>query len=101
MKQANAAGKAYQTLFKQTWRTQETRAIVSHDPISVKGFKGDYTINIKQNGHVIESENFTLTSSGTSLEIHLPQHGKSMKELKIAITEQLNSILFANRIIHK
>lgn len=72
---ANAAGRTYQTLFKQTWRTHETRTIANHSPISLRGFKGDYTINVRQNGHIVESENFTLGSAGATLEIHLPQHG--------------------------
>ena len=73
--QANAAGNAYQTLFKQTWRTHETRTLTNHNPVNIRGFKGDYTINVKKNGHVIETENFTLGDSGTSLELHLPSHG--------------------------
>ena len=73
--QANAAGRAYQTLFKQTWRTHETRTLTNHNPVNIRGFKGDYTINVKKNGHVIETENFTLGDSGTSLELHLPSHG--------------------------
>ena len=78
-KQPNAAGRAYHKLFKETWRTHETHNVVNHSPVHLRGFKGDYTINIKQNGHVIKSEQFTLGTKGISLEIHLSQHGMSFR----------------------
>ena len=52
-----------------------TRNVANHHPVNVRGFKGDYTVNIKQNGHVIKSEQFTLGKNGVSLEIHLPNQG--------------------------
>ena len=69
--QPNAAGLAYQTLFKHTWRTHETRAIMDTNPTNLRGFKGDYTVVLKQGDVVISSQQFALETSGTTVEIDL------------------------------
>ena len=76
--QPNAAGRAFQKLFNETWRTNVIRKLTNSIPVHVRGFKGEYTINVKQNGHIIKSEQFTLGSKGVSLELHLPQTGTSV-----------------------
>ena len=60
------------TLYKQTWRTQETFRIVDSSPINLRGFKGDYTVDVKQNNDTLISENFVLGSSGADVTINLP-----------------------------
>lgn len=61
----NEAGKAYQTLFKTTWRTHVTRNVHGDDSFTVRGFKGEYTVVIRHNGQEIKRENFNLETSQT------------------------------------
>ncbi|KAL4219384.1 hypothetical protein ACF0H5_021964 [Mactra antiquata] len=74
----NAAGRAYQTLFKTTWRTHVTKSLNSDGPITIRGFKGEYTINIKQNGHTIKSESFTLDRNGQSVQVDVGTNSPSI-----------------------
>ena len=69
--QPNAAGRAYQTLFHQTWRTKENHLVLDDNPVLIKGFKGDYDINVKLNGDVIKTETFVLGNDGVTLDISL------------------------------
>lgn len=67
----NAAGRAYQDLFHNKWRTHLTHTIHGHEQYHVRGFKGEYTLKVKHNGHVLKTQTFTLSDSGKSLQIHL------------------------------
>lgn len=48
-----------------------TKSLHGDASFSVRGFKGTYTIKIKQNGQVINSETFTLGDNGQSLKINV------------------------------
>ncbi|KAL4233055.1 hypothetical protein ACF0H5_007741 [Mactra antiquata] len=67
----NAAGRAYENLFHNTWRTHVTHTISGHQQYHVRGFKGDYTLTVKHNGHTLKTEHFTLTDGGKNVEVHL------------------------------
>ena len=68
--QPNAAGDVYLRLYKDTWRTEVTLN-VTDSPVSIRGFKGDYTINVKQNDVLLKTKMFTLGSSGKDVTIDL------------------------------
>ncbi|XP_060559071.1 uncharacterized protein LOC132719318 [Ruditapes philippinarum] len=70
----NAAGRAYQNLFHNVWRTSETHTIHGHQQLHVRGFKGKYTLNVKHNGHVLQTETFTLADGGKTLSVHISGH---------------------------
>ncbi|WAR12254.1 RSGI6-like protein [Mya arenaria] len=67
----NAAGRAYEELFHTTWRTHVTSTIHGSTPFHVRGFKGEYELKVKHNGHVLQTETFTLAEAGKTLQIHL------------------------------
>ncbi|XP_053402967.1 anti-sigma-I factor RsgI6-like [Mercenaria mercenaria] len=67
----NAAGRAYQNLFHNQWRTSVTHTIHGHEQYHVRGFKGEYTLNVKHNGHILKTETFTLSDGGKTLQVHL------------------------------
>ena len=66
----------YQKLVKQDWKTYVSHTISSQSPVHTNAFFGDYLLKVKQNGHVIHQENFTVDKGGKSLTIHL--QGKSV-----------------------
>lgn len=68
----NAAGRAYQTLYHQTWRTNEARDVTDTSPIQMRGFKGTYTVNLKQNGVLLNSEMFVLDDAGAEVTLSVP-----------------------------
>ncbi|XP_060607339.1 anti-sigma-I factor RsgI6-like [Ruditapes philippinarum] len=67
----NEAGKAYQTLFKTTWRTHVTKDVNKINSFSVRGFKGGYTLIVRHDGREIKRETFTLGSTGKNININL------------------------------
>lgn len=67
----NAAGLRYQTLFKQTWRTNITRPL--HHGVHISGYHGHYSLDVKHNGKLIESQVFTLGRHGKLVTVNL--HG--------------------------
>lgn len=67
----NEAGRAYQTLFKTTWRTHVTHTFHSNSSWSVRGFKGTYNIIVKSSGQEIKRETITLGSDGAKVTINV------------------------------
>ncbi|KAL4218791.1 hypothetical protein ACF0H5_021378 [Mactra antiquata] len=65
----NAAGRKWQQLFKSRWRTHVTTSVHDDGPFTVRGFKGDYKIKVKHNGHVIKHETFKLNGNGQTLRV--------------------------------
>ena len=37
----------------------------------VRGFKGEYELKVKHQGHVLQTQTFTLADGGKTLQIHL------------------------------
>ncbi|XP_033754712.1 endo-1,4-beta-xylanase 1-like [Pecten maximus] len=68
--QPNAAGRRYQQLFHQTWRTHVTKSVTG-SIVHATGFMGDYTLNIKHNGHTVKTQNFTLDKGGNTVTVNL------------------------------
>ena len=63
--QINEAGERWQKLIKQDWRTSETFNITSNpQTFNVRGFYGNYTINVKQHGTIIKTQTFDVTKDG-------------------------------------
>ena len=69
--QPNAAGDVFLRLFKKVWRKEVTLNVTDDSPVSIRGFKGDYTLNVKQNDVTLKTEMFTLGSSGVDVTIDL------------------------------
>lgn len=67
----NAAGQKYLDLVQGSWRSHIKRRLDPNHTVNVTMFKGDYVMHVRQNGHVIHQENFTLDSSGKDLTVHL------------------------------
>lgn len=67
----NAAGQKYLDLVQGSWRSHIKRRLDQDHPVNVTMFKGDYVMHVRQNGHVIHQENFTVDSSGKDLTVHL------------------------------
>ncbi|XP_033754378.1 LOW QUALITY PROTEIN: endo-1,4-beta-xylanase 1-like [Pecten maximus] len=68
--QPNAAGKRYQQLFHQTWRTHVTKSVTG-STVHATGFMGDYTLKIKHNGHTVKTQHFTLDKGGKTVTVNL------------------------------
>ena len=66
----------YTKLYHTTWRTNGIHDIQEDQPLQLRAFKGNYTINVRQGGQIVTSENFTLDLSGKVVEIHLNGSGK-------------------------
>ena len=71
----------YQSL-KQKWTTHTDTTIHGHNRLTVRGFKGSYTLKVKHNGNVLKTEVFTLDDNGINLDVHLnSQSGESLHVL--------------------
>lgn len=68
----NAAGRVVQRLFKEEWRTKEVLEVIDTNLVKMRGFKGEYFAELKQNGEVLKSANFTLGSDGAEVDFTLP-----------------------------
>lgn len=80
--QPNAAGQKYLDLVHGSWRSHIKRRLDQDHPVNVTMFKGDYVMHVRQNGHVIHQENFTVDSSGKDLTVHLTgQHQSKIYNL--------------------
>lgn len=80
--QPNAAGQKYLDLVQGSWRSHIKRRLDQDHPVNVTMFKGDYVMHLRQNGHVIHQENFTVDSSGKYLTVHLTgQHQSKIYNL--------------------
>lgn len=80
--QPNAAGQKYLDLVQGSWRSHIKRRLDQDHPVNVTMFKGDYVMHVRQNGHVIHQENFTVDSSGKDLTVHLTgQHQSKIYNL--------------------
>ncbi|XP_045202160.2 anti-sigma-I factor RsgI6-like [Mercenaria mercenaria] len=67
----NEAGRAYQTLFKTTWRTHVTRDVNGDGTFTVRGFKGEYTVKVSHNGRELKRETFKLGSAKQTININV------------------------------
>ncbi|XP_053380238.1 anti-sigma-I factor RsgI6-like [Mercenaria mercenaria] len=76
----NEAGKAYQTLFKTTWRTSVTRDVTGDSTFTVRGFKGEYTVKLSHNGKELKQETFKLGSTNQTINIDV---GKTYMKLQL------------------
>ncbi|XP_060079695.1 uncharacterized protein LOC132559101 [Ylistrum balloti] len=68
--QPNAAGRRYQTLFHQTWRTHVTKSVTGNT-VHASGFMGDYTIRIKHSGQTVKTQHLTLDKGGLTVTVNL------------------------------
>ena len=77
----NNAGKAYVNLYHGEWRTNEINAI---DPqgLEVRGFKGDYTLELKRGEEVLDTLDFILND-----DLEIECNGNDHLSLKCAIKE--------------
>ncbi|XP_071111510.1 uncharacterized protein [Haliotis cracherodii] len=73
----NAAGRRVKQLIKGEWRTNESHPVKEGQTLRVRGFKGDYTVQVKHNGNVIKTEDFTLSDNGVDLTISLSGSGSN------------------------
>ncbi|XP_060068736.1 uncharacterized protein LOC132548855 [Ylistrum balloti] len=67
----NEAGRRYLQLYHDTWRTNET-IHVTGNYVYTSGFKGDYTLRLKRNGHSVRTQHFTLNDGGKHVNVVLP-----------------------------
>lgn len=80
--QPNAAGQKYLDLVQGSWRSHIKHRLDQDHPVNVTMFKGDYVMHLRQNGHVIHQENFTVDSLGKDLTVHLTgQHQSKIYNL--------------------
>ncbi|OWF42294.1 uncharacterized protein LOC110461355 [Mizuhopecten yessoensis] len=68
--QPNAAGRRYQQLFHQTWRTHVTESVTG-STVHASGFMGDYTLRVKHNGRTVKTTQFTLDKGGQTVTVNL------------------------------
>lgn len=68
--QPNAAGRRYQQLYHQTWRTHVTKSVTG-SAVHATGFMGDYTLKVKHNGQTIKTQHFTLDKGGETVNVNL------------------------------
>lgn len=69
--QANAAGLAYQELYHNTWKTREFQTLLGKEEYSLRGFKGDYVIKVRNGDQILMKKQFVLSDGGSNIEIHL------------------------------
>lgn len=67
--QPNAAGRAYEELYKTTWRTHVVRTVHGDASFSIRGFKGDYKVSVRHHGQEIVSESITLGDEAKNVHI--------------------------------
>ncbi|KAK3083789.1 hypothetical protein FSP39_003248 [Pinctada imbricata] len=87
----NAAGRKYQNLMKNTWKTYINSQISTSHNVHSNVFMGDYLLNVKHNGQLIHQENFHVGKSGKSLTIHL--QGDTIADIFIQMDPTLNFLL--------
>ncbi|XP_046549759.1 endo-1,4-beta-xylanase 2-like [Haliotis rubra] len=73
----NAAGRRVKQLIKGEWRTNESHPVREGQNLRVRGFKGGYTVQVKHNGNIIKTEQFTLGDNGVDLTISLSGSGSN------------------------
>ncbi|XP_069135374.1 uncharacterized protein [Argopecten irradians] len=73
--QPNAAGQRVSQLLRQTWRTNVSQSLANHN---IRAFKGDYSMTIKQNGHVLETKTFTVGDSAKTLTVTVSESGNTV-----------------------
>ena len=49
-----------------------TRDVPDSNPIELRGFKGEYSVKVKQDDVMLNSETFVLDNSGAMVDIVLP-----------------------------
>ncbi|XP_052105798.1 anti-sigma-I factor RsgI6-like [Mytilus californianus] len=67
----NAAGRKWQELFHQRFRTNETHALSGQTSISQKVFYGDYQLIFRKNGVIVHTENINMDQDGQNIIINL------------------------------
>ncbi|ESO88545.1 hypothetical protein LOTGIDRAFT_125612, partial [Lottia gigantea] len=75
--QWNAAGERLRQLIKSDWRTTARRSM-ANGRVHVKAFRGDYTLEVLENGQPIHTEKVTLPKEGRKLQINLSNDGNQM-----------------------
>ena len=70
----NAAGSALVDLLKHTWKTDERHPIHGTEKLSVRGFKGQYQVNVKRGTYLVHSETFDLGDGGKTLQIQIGKY---------------------------
>ena len=77
----NKAGKAYVNLYHGEWRTNEIKSI---DPqgFDIRGFKGDYTFELKRGEEVLHSLEFVLND-----DIEIECNGNDYSTSKCSLRE--------------
>ncbi|KAL4233155.1 hypothetical protein ACF0H5_007840 [Mactra antiquata] len=67
----NAAGKVYQNIFHNEWRTRAYQTLLGEEPFEVRGFMGDYSLTVSYQGVTLATQTFSLTGSGQDVDIQL------------------------------
>ncbi|XP_046360279.2 endo-1,4-beta-xylanase 1-like [Haliotis rufescens] len=67
----NDSGRRVSHLLQTEWRTHETHNIRKGQTVRIRGFKGNYKLRVKHNGHVIHEESFYLGYKGADLKVSL------------------------------
>lgn len=67
----NAAGKKWQELFHQRFRTNTAVSFNGQNSITIRVFLGDYHLNFKRNGQIIHSRNITVDNTAQNITIIL------------------------------
>ena len=78
---ANNAGKAYVNLYHGEWRTNEIKAI-NLQGLEIRGFKGDYTLELKRGEEVLDTLDFILND-----DLEIECNGNDHSSLKCVIKE--------------
>lgn len=69
MVQPNAAGQKFLDLVHGAWKTNISQTLKPRMTYNVTGFKGEYMMNLKRNGQIVQQRNFTLDSVGIDITI--------------------------------
>ncbi|XP_067662631.1 anti-sigma-I factor RsgI6-like [Haliotis asinina] len=81
----NAAGRRWQKLFKQDWRTVDQVRPLSTGQATVRGFKGRYSLTLKRRGVTLHNEDVILGNGGTNLTISMAGLGDTLHVSNILV----------------